>query len=144
MRRCRADAAGLWGVREPDQARQMEVALRDGPDLAGMAFVAAAPPAPPAAQAPSASAPAPDDSMLLLRLGFLGDVAVSSVSMPWSVGQRQRAAAPDEAAAVAPSLGALLGPRHTGTVPEYVMRRPAAEVRLTAHVSVKSRARQIH
>ena len=141
MNRCRPDAAGLWGVQEPDQARQVEAALRDGPDLAGMAIMGAAPPAVAAAEGPAAGLAAPDDNMLLLRLGFLGDVAMDSISMPWAVGKRQwqHAAVADvrvaEATALVPSLGSLLGPRHSGRVPQYVIRRPAEEVRPTTNMN---------
>lgn len=131
---CRANVAALSEVAKPDQARELEAALRDGPDLAGMAFVVAAPPAVADAHAATdpaaaAAAHASSDSLLLLRLGFLGEVAVSQVSMPWAPALLQQ-----QGATAASSLGCLLGPRHSGAVPGYIIGRPPKEVRSCSRV----------
>ena len=59
--------------------------------------------------------------MLLLRLGFLGDVAVDRIRTPWEMRQ-PRSEHDGSVPAAAASLGSLLGPRHAGAVPEYTIR----------------------
>lgn len=81
---CRPEDA-LAGVASPEAAKQLEAVLKDAPDLQGIAFVAAPPDHPAAADGSKAGRleQPPRDRVLMLRLDFLGHVHVERMRFPW-------------------------------------------------------------